>query len=179
MQVECVSQRFNEAFTSGSRSSSVPAVSESLKNASESAAVLRVAVLASGEGSNLQAIIDSVHGVSGIMGEIALASREQNAGIAQVNVAVIQMDEVTQQNAALVEQAAAAAASLRDQTQNVVGALSVFKLNRTIAAGTACASTPVKPGKPVKPVKMSQRLPAPRTIGAPGAQPIEPKWSCS
>ena len=129
--------------------------------------------------ATMNEIIDSVHGVSGIMGEIALASREQNAGIAQVNVAVIQMDEVTQQNAALVEQAAAAAASLRDQTQNVVGALSVFKLNRTIAAGTACASTPVKPGKPVKPVKMSQRLPAPRTIGAPGAQPIEPKWSCS
>ena len=73
-------------------------------------------------------IIDSVRGVSVIMNEIALASREQSAGIAQVNGAVIQMDEVTQQNAALVEQAAAAAASLRDQTQNVVGALTVFKL---------------------------------------------------
>ena len=73
-------------------------------------------------------ILDAVRGVGTIMGEIAQASREQNDGIAQVNVAVVQMDEVTQQNAALVEQAAAAAASLQDQTQHVTGALTVFKL---------------------------------------------------
>jgi methyl-accepting chemotaxis protein len=114
-----------------------------------------------------------VHGVSGIMGEIALASREQNAGIAQVNVAVIQMDEVTQQNAALVEQAAAAAASLSDQAQHVVGALSVFKLNRAAAPGPVAAPVPVKP------VKLLQRSPAPQLTGAPGSQPVVPKWSCS
>ena len=80
--------------------------------------------------ATMSEIIDSVQSVSTVMSEIALASREQSAGITQVNVAVMQMDEVTQQNAALVEQAAAAAASLSDQTQNVVGALTVFKLER-------------------------------------------------
>jgi aerotaxis receptor len=123
--------------------------------------------------ATMNEIIDSVHGVSGIMGEIALASREQNAGIAQVNVAVIQMDEVTQQNAALVEQAAAAAASLSDQAQHVVGALSVFKLNRAAAPGPVAAPVPVKP------VKLLQRSPAPQLTGAPGSQPVVPKWSCS
>jgi aerotaxis receptor len=82
--------------------------------------------------ATMSEIIESVRGVSTIMSEIALASREQSAGIAQVNVAVMQMDEVTQQNAALVEQAAAAAASLQDQTENVVGALTVFKLDRPV-----------------------------------------------
>lgn len=89
-------------------------------------------VLAQRAHATMSEIIESVHGVSTIMNEIALASREQSAGIAQVNVAVMQMDEVTQQNAALVEQAAAAAASLQDQTENVVGALTVFKLDRTV-----------------------------------------------
>ena len=79
---------------------------------------------------SMRQIIDSVQGVSAIMSEIATASREQNSGIAQVNAAVAQMDQVTQQNAALVEQAAAAAASLEDQTASVLQALTVFKLDR-------------------------------------------------
>lgn len=96
-------------------------------------------VLATQTQATMREIIDSVHLVSTTMNEIALASREQNAGIAQVNVAVIQMDEVTQQNAALVEQAAAASASLHDQTRNVVGALTVFKLSRSVAGATPSA----------------------------------------
>lgn len=87
-------------------------------------------VLAEHAGTTMQKIIDSVQGVSIIMSEISAASREQSSGIAQVNIAVTQMDEVTQQNAALVEQAAAAAASLQDQTANLVQALTVFKLDR-------------------------------------------------
>ncbi|WP_426196714.1 methyl-accepting chemotaxis protein [Massilia sp. DWR3-1-1] len=79
-------------------------------------------------GSTMEEIIASVGRVTGIMGEIASASAQQSAGIAQVNTAVLQMDEVTQQNAALVEQAAAAAVSLEKQTANVVQALEVFKL---------------------------------------------------
>ncbi len=81
-------------------------------------------------GVTMAGIIDSVQRVSHIMTEIASASREQSAGITQVNSAVLQMDQVTQQNAALVEEAAAAASSLQDQTGNVVDALSVFKLER-------------------------------------------------
>ncbi|GAA4014697.1 methyl-accepting chemotaxis protein [Actimicrobium antarcticum] len=84
--------------------------------------------LAEHAGSTMREIIASVDRVSSIMAEIAAASREQSAGIGQVNDAVTQMDEVTQQNAALVEQAAAAAGSLQDQTLKVQQTLTVFKL---------------------------------------------------
>jgi methyl-accepting chemotaxis protein len=66
--------------------------------------------------------------VSDIVGEIAAASEEQSRGIEQVNQAVVQMDEVTQQNAALVEQAAAAAQSLEEQATKLKDAVSVFKV---------------------------------------------------
>ena len=65
--------------------------------------------------------------VSTLMAEITVASKEQSQGIDQVNQAVNDMDQVTQQNAALVEEAAAAAASLQDQARRVTEALSVFK----------------------------------------------------
>ena len=86
--------------------------------------------LAEHAGSTMQEIIASVGSVSSIMNEIAMASREQSSGIGQVNDAVTQMDEVTQRNAALVEQAAAAAGSLQEQTVKVVQALTIFKLDR-------------------------------------------------
>jgi methyl-accepting chemotaxis protein len=60
-------------------------------------------------------IVDSVRRVTDIMAEISAASVEQTAGIEQINQAVVEMDTVTQQNAALVEQAAAAAESMRDE----------------------------------------------------------------
>jgi methyl-accepting chemotaxis protein len=63
------------------------------------------------------------------VGEISSASGEQNAGVALVGNAVTQMDQSTQQNAALVEQSAAAAASLQQQAQYLVQAVSVFKLS--------------------------------------------------
>ncbi|MGN6579828.1 MAG: methyl-accepting chemotaxis protein, partial [Bordetella sp.] len=66
--------------------------------------------------------------VTDIMGEISAASEEQSSGIDQVNLAVTQMDETTQQNAALVEQAAAAAGSLEEQARNLAEAVSVFKI---------------------------------------------------
>lgn len=87
--------------------------------------------LAERAGSTMAETIASVRHVTGIMNEIASASAEQSAGIAQVNTAVVQMDDVTQQNAALVEEAAAAAVSLEGQTINVVQALQVFKLAAT------------------------------------------------
>jgi len=63
------------------------------------------------------------------MGDISDASREQSSGIEQVSLAVSQMDEVTQQNAALVEEAAAAAESLEEQAGNLAQAVAVFKLD--------------------------------------------------
>ena len=74
-------------------------------------------------------IVASVKRVTDIMGEISAASEEQSSGIDQVNRAVSQMDEVTQQNAALVEEAAAAAGSLQEQAQRLAEAVAVFKIN--------------------------------------------------
>ncbi|MDO9365356.1 MAG: methyl-accepting chemotaxis protein [Methylotenera sp.] len=80
-------------------------------------------------GSTMQEIVASVQRVTDIMGEISAASIEQSAGINQVNTAVTSMDEVTQQNAALVEQAAAAAESLVEQAVSLIETVNVFKLN--------------------------------------------------
>lgn len=84
--------------------------------------------LAERAGTTMIEIISSVRHVASIMSEIAAASREQSDGIGQVNNAVTQMDEVTQQNAALVEEAAAASISLEEQTIKVVQAIAVFHL---------------------------------------------------
>jgi methyl-accepting chemotaxis protein len=79
-------------------------------------------------GTTMHAVVSSIKNVTDIMGEITAASHEQTAGIEQINEAVTQMDQVTQQNAALVEEAAAAAASLQDQAAKlavVVGAFTI------------------------------------------------------
>ncbi|WP_133646599.1 methyl-accepting chemotaxis protein [Paraburkholderia flava] len=78
-------------------------------------------------GSTMQEIVGAITRVSSIMGEIASAAAEQSSGIDQVNLAVAQMDQVTQQNAALVEQATAAAASLEDQAHTLRAAIAVFR----------------------------------------------------
>ncbi|MDH4216317.1 MAG: methyl-accepting chemotaxis protein, partial [Gallionella sp.] len=77
--------------------------------------------------------------VTDIMSEIAAASNEQSAGIEQVNQAITQMDDVTQQNAALVEEAAAAAESMQEQAQVLMQAVSTFKLEagKTISRAAA------------------------------------------
>jgi len=80
-------------------------------------------------GATMGEILQAVQRVTDIMGEIAAASEEQSGGISQVGRAVTQMDEVTQQNAALVEQAAAAAASLQDQARRLRDTVSAFRVN--------------------------------------------------
>jgi methyl-accepting chemotaxis protein len=79
-------------------------------------------------GATMQEVVDSIKRVTDIMSEIASASQEQNSGIEQINLAITQMDQVTQQNAALVEEAAAAAASLQSQGSSLSQAVGVFKL---------------------------------------------------
>ena len=86
-------------------------------------------------GGTMQEIVLNVRRVTDIIGEITTASVEQTSGIEQINRAIAQMDEVTQQNAALVEEAAAAAAALQDQSQALAQAVSVFRLARTVPAG--------------------------------------------
>lgn len=79
-------------------------------------------------GSTMNEVVASVRRVTDIMSQITEASKEQSTGIAQVNQAITQMDEITQQNAALVEEAAAAAGSLQDQAANLSQVASVFKV---------------------------------------------------
>ncbi|WP_269530845.1 methyl-accepting chemotaxis protein [Chitinimonas sp. BJYL2] len=79
-------------------------------------------------GITMEEVVGSIRRVTGIMADISAASAEQSAGIEQVNTAVTQMDEVTQQNAALVEEAAAAAGSMQDQAQLLMEAVNRFKL---------------------------------------------------
>ena len=80
-------------------------------------------------GETMVEVVSSIKRVTDIMGEISAASSEQSAGVAQVGEAVTQMDQVTQQNAALVEEMAAAASSLKSQAQELVGTVAVFKLD--------------------------------------------------
>ena len=87
-------------------------------------------------GSTMDEIVGSVKRVGDIIGEITAASNEQSDGIGQVNTAVNQLDQMTQQNAALVEQSAAAAQSLREQATRLAGAVQVFKLSRGDGAAT-------------------------------------------
>lgn len=87
--------------------------------------------LAGDVGRSMTAIVDSVRRVADIMGEITSASQEQTTGIDQISRAVSQMDEVTQQNAALVEEAAAAAHSLQEQAGRLVSAVRSFRTEAT------------------------------------------------
>ena len=94
-------------------------------------------------GATMDEIVVSVKRVTDIMGEITVASHEQENGIEQINQAVSEMDAVTQQNAALVEEAAAAAQSLKEQSARLAETVSVFKLDtglRTAGAASPAAS---------------------------------------
>jgi methyl-accepting chemotaxis protein len=96
-------------------------------------------------GTTMGEVMDSVKGVTQIMVEIMSASEEQATGIEQINQALTQMDQVTQQNAALVEEAAAAAESMREQTAALVHAVGVFKLEQSGGTYEAEAVTPRVP----------------------------------
>ena len=84
-------------------------------------------------GVTMTEVVTAIRRVTEIVGEISTASNEQSAGVAQVGDAITQMDQTTQQNAALVEQSAAAADSLRTQAQQLVQAVSVFQLSNSLA----------------------------------------------
>jgi methyl-accepting chemotaxis protein len=83
-----------------------------------------------GAGRTMDEIVQSVQRVSALVSEISLATAEQDSGISSVGLSVTQIDQMTQQNAALVEQAAAAAESMRSQAKDLEQAVSVFRLGR-------------------------------------------------
>ncbi|GAB2786406.1 methyl-accepting chemotaxis protein [Halomonas shantousis] len=109
------------------------------------------ATLVDRTGQTLGEILASIQQVSGLVAEIAVASREQAQGIDQVNVAVSQMDTVTQQNASLVEQSSAASRSLQDQAGALLQEVSFFK-------GAGDSATPSSVRVP-RPTDMSRKLP--------------------
>jgi methyl-accepting chemotaxis protein len=90
--------------------------------------VERGASQADAAGATMDDIVAKVRHVTQLIGEISNATREQTAGISQVGTAVAQLDQVTQQNAALVEESAAAAESLKKQAAQLVEAVAVFQL---------------------------------------------------
>ena len=89
----------------------------------------------------MEEIVQAITRVTDIMAEIASASAEQTAGIEQVNSAIAQMDEVTQQNAALVEEAAAAAGAMQEQAASLAGVVGIFKLGNERSSVPAPAAT--------------------------------------
>jgi methyl-accepting chemotaxis protein len=93
-------------------------------------------------GATMGQIVSSVQRVTDIMAEITAASREQSVGIEEVNRAIAQMDQVTQQNAALVEESAAAAGSMHDQATGLAHAVSAFKLGMEPAPVARTAARP-------------------------------------
>jgi methyl-accepting chemotaxis protein len=97
-------------------------------------------------GSTMEEIVASVQRVTDIMGEITSASQEQEAGIGQINQAITEMDTATQQNAALVEQAAAAAGALQEQAGKLAQVVSVFKVD-TLRRHTTARSPEAAPVK--------------------------------
>ena len=98
-------------------------------------------------GATMTEVVGAIRRVTDIMGEISAASSEQSAGVGQVGEAVMQMDQATQQNAALVEEMAAAASALNNQAGELVHAVAVFKLDanavRRTAPAPAAASAPM------------------------------------
>jgi methyl-accepting chemotaxis protein len=112
-------------------------------------------------GATMTDVVTSIRRVTDIMGEISAASSEQSAGVAQVGEAITQMDQATQQNAALVEQSAAAASSLTTQAQELVNAVSVFKLAEGDTAGGLLARPqPVVRTMPKAATSLAKSLPA-------------------
>ncbi|WP_343743445.1 methyl-accepting chemotaxis protein [Herbaspirillum huttiense] len=133
-------------------------------------------------GATMTEVVASVRRVTDIVGEISSASQEQSAGIAEVGRAITQMDEGTQQNAALVEQAAAAAQSLQDQAATLAGLVGRFQTDGSQARTVPAAQAAVKPS--ARPAPAASASAAPRkptaapaaraTIPAPKAAPAKP-----
>ena len=115
-------------------------------------------------GETMQDIVDSVKRVTNVIDEITSASLEQTSGIEQINQAINQMDEATQQNAALVEEAAAAAEALQDQASHLAQAVNVFRLDGMQEVEQAVVDTAVSTPAPVVqlPVRNREAVSAPR-----------------
>ena len=125
-------------------------------------------------GNSMSEIVASVQRVSDIIGEISAATSEQSVGIGQVNQSVTQLDQMTQQNAALVEQSAAAAESMKDQAQRLIELMSVFRLGQETAAPRP-APPPAAPSAAAF-VPAAQAIPKPAAAARPLARQHDNDW---
>ena len=125
-------------------------------------------------GHTMGEIVASVRRVTDIMRDIAAASQEQLDGIEHINEAVTQMDQGTQQNAALVEQASAAAATMQERAAHLSDAVGLFRLSGAAPAGTAA---PTAPSASVR--TMPRRRAAPKRIAAPLPPPASGEMSAA
>ncbi|MEG0886567.1 MAG: methyl-accepting chemotaxis protein, partial [Janthinobacterium sp.] len=105
-------------------------------------------------GKTMGDIEQSVRQVAGYMADITAASQEQSEGIEQINHAITQMDDVTQQNAALVEQAAAAAADMQQQAVQLATLVDSCQLVRDMAAGAAISRPAARAARAAAPRKL-------------------------
>ncbi|WP_342114748.1 methyl-accepting chemotaxis protein [Pseudoduganella sp. OTU4001] len=128
-------------------------------------------------GATMGEVVTSVQRVTDIISEISLATQEQSAGIDQINTAVSQMDHVTQQNAALVEEAAAASAALEEQAAQLMEVVSVFKLDAASLAAMGTEAPARRPATPTRalaverPARSAEQRAAPRKEPAPQRRP--------
>jgi methyl-accepting chemotaxis protein len=123
-------------------------------------------------GQTMNEIVASVQRVTDIIGEITAAASEQSDGIGQVNTAVTQLDQMTQQNAALVEESAAAAESLKDQAVRLAQVVGTFRIDASTAIAPVAMAAMAAPSKPAAaPVKPA---PAAWARVAVAAKPVAP-----
>ncbi|WP_322404533.1 methyl-accepting chemotaxis protein [Massilia luteola] len=144
------------------------------------------ATLAGQAGQTMHDIVDSINRVTGIMNEIVASSREQAGGIGQVNQAIVQMDGVTQQNAALVEESAAATQSMHEQAQALAERVALFRVEAkarpapaaTPALPPACRTVPA-PAPATRPAAAKPARMAPAPTRAPARKPaatVDADW---
>ena len=127
-------------------------------------------------GSTMHEVVASVRRVTGIMSEMMSASQEQSAGIEQINIAVTQMDNVTQQNAALVEEAAAAAQAMQEQVNSLNEVVSVFRVGNIAGSRDAGLRVVSRPPPPPPPLA-ARRPPVTAKPSRPAvAKPSEIEW---
>jgi methyl-accepting chemotaxis protein len=125
-------------------------------------------------GATMTEVVASVKRVTDIVGEISSASQEQSTGIAEVGRAITQMDEGTQQNAALVEQAAAAAQSLQDQAATLASLVSRFRIDAVQAQASAAAPMKAMPRPPAAAPALAKKPAAARPTAAAASAKVAP-----
>ena len=113
-------------------------------------------------GNTMTEVVTAIRRVTDIIGEVSSASSEQSQGVAQVGEAITQMDLVTQQNAALVEESAAAANSLKSQAEQLLQSVAVFQLEGVAKNGPAAAARPRVQPSPARPAFKPNKLAAPK-----------------